>query len=175
MSTEEMQDLIKRINEEPSVLFLGQNYLTNDPYDRYILELKAMLKIEDESIHSFSSLYKKLEQSCENPKDSMKSIRKLASAMCSMSSSYLRVTWLKKILHWRWNLVYTSSPDGIIYQNYSADRISDPTASYRTEYAQKAILILLNYLEAAMKMRILIFPLHGKTALYQVCSPMISA
>lgn len=138
MSTEEMQDLIKRINEEPSVLFLGQNYLANDPGNRYIHDLKENLGIEDEEIHDFPSLYCKIEQSCENPEDSLKSIQKLSSAMCSISTSYSRVTWLKKLLHWRWNLVYTSTTDGIIFQNYSADRINDPTASYRTEFAQKS-------------------------------------
>lgn len=137
MNTQEIQDLLKRINEEPSVLFLGQNYLASDPKIGYIQKLKEVLGIEDEKIHCFSSLYSRVEECCDEPGNAPKAIQRIVEAMRKTAASCSKINWLKKLLHFRWNLVYTSSVDGIICQNYSADRINDQRAVYRAEYAQK--------------------------------------
>lgn len=57
--------------------------------------------------------------------------------MDEVSSSLPPISWLKKILGMRWNLIYTSAIDGIAYKNCSATPIVGKNQPFKVEFAKK--------------------------------------
>lgn len=103
----DIQNLLERINNEPSILFLGQAYLgikeSGNIFIKYINEIVLDNAIKDEEL-TYNSLLKYLDPSRKD-----QTIKKLLE----VSESIPVPEWLVSISKLRWSSIFTSSIDSI--------------------------------------------------------------
>lgn len=139
MNHRELLDLITRIKEEPSVLFLGQNYLgsfsgQNDLYDMINQEFCGGKMPSDSN---YANLWEHLNE--EKPlQDS--DFAKIRAAEQKLPT----LRWLRNILFMRWGMIMTSAVDTCLFTctgpNIDIQRIPLKNKQFRREYMSKAML-----------------------------------
>lgn len=133
MNKNEITELIKKINSEPSVLFLGQNYLNYDSRLNYYTKLQENLGYKVSKKKHFSDIFS----------ESVKDEKQITQAMDELSSSLYSISWLKNILNMRWTLIYTSAIDGLVCKNCNATPILEANQLFKEEFARKHPLHLV--------------------------------
>ncbi len=136
MDSKEMINLIDRINSEPSVLFLGQKYLsTYDGNDVFFDTINKELGQEKMPRPAgYSDLWKSL---TENGILQREDFEKMFSTIHSIPDQ----NWLRHILSLRWGIVYTSAIDSCIAHcvggDFNFSPISPESHEFVREYVNK--------------------------------------
>lgn len=138
MNNDDFLELIQSISSNPSVLFLGQNYLTYGS-EHYFDDLAKQLDLPD-NVRSFAEIW-----TCCNDK---KRLTDLRTAMDNVSDHYGTRSWFRSVMCMRWNIVYTSSPDirsmrRDLGSNFSAEFINKTNDKFTREYTSKNTVHLL--------------------------------
>lgn len=139
MNHQELLDLITRIKEEPSVLFLGQNYLSsfsgqNVLYDRINQEFCGGTMPSDSN---YANLWEHLNKGNPLQDSDFSKIREAEQKLPTMQ-------WLRNILFMRWGMIMTSAVDTCLFactgSNIDIQRIPLKNKQFRREYMSKAML-----------------------------------
>lgn len=134
ISNEEMLDLVEKIRDDPSVLFLGQNYLKSYHQTDPFLEAASSSLCSGRKMSHVSQLWENLGK---NGSLSLTQFEQLRALTTDIPSQW----WLRKILSMRWGIIYSSAVDGCMSQcvgpNFSIESIPMSIKSFRREYIDK--------------------------------------
>ena len=137
MAHYDMEKLIDRINTEPSVLFLGQNYLSSlsgkNPFFELIRD--NFLKDKSKQIENYQDMWELV----NNGKPLNDTIfRETFNLIKSHISSQM---WLRKILNMKWGMIYTSAIDSCLVNCVGTDFTFNPVRKdsriFKREYLNK--------------------------------------
>ena len=139
MNYQELTDLVARIKEEPSVLFLGQNYLSsfsgqNDLYNIINQEFCGGTMPSDSN---YANLWEHLNEGKPLQDNDFAKIRTAEQKLPTMR-------WLRNLLFMRWGMIMTSAVDTCLFTctgtNIDIQRIPLKNKQFRREYMSKAML-----------------------------------
>lgn len=137
MEIKEINKLVRRIREEPSVLFLGQDYLKS--YDGCDVFMEAV-RSSGNSWQSDSGYSKIWENYSQNQEMGEESLRKLVDVRNTIPMQ----RWLRGLLSMKWGMVITSSIDGVMQhctgENFDLDIINYDKKNFNVEYMNKKTL-----------------------------------
>lgn len=107
MENNTIERLIDKINMDPSVLFLGQDYLGSKTGKNIFYDIinKKYCYGELRSETDYTDMWEKMNEG--NPLDDS-SFEKMRSVLLQLPEQ----RWLRKILNLRWGMVITSAVDG---------------------------------------------------------------
>ncbi len=139
MENNTIERLIDKINMDPSVLFLGQDYLGSKTGGNMFYD-SINKKFCDGKLHSqtdYTDMWKKMNGG--KPLDDS-SFEKMESVLSQLPEQ----RWLRKILNLRWGMVITSAVDGALYQcvgqNFSIQPIDMNWRIFDRKYISKRTL-----------------------------------
>lgn len=139
MNDKTLFELINQIKTEPSVLFLGQNYLSSlsgqdcfyDAVNRVLCEGKAPATPSYQNLwdHVNAGQPLRLEQ-----------FNRMYQVVCDLPTQ----DWLRSILSMRWGMVFTSAVDSCLTHcvgpNFTFNALSYDKSHFRREYMSKSSL-----------------------------------
>jgi hypothetical protein len=137
MDRSEILKLIDRIRTEPSVLFLGQKYLSSyDGHDAFINTISSELC--NNMLPSNATYYDLWNFLCNGKALKIEDFEKMFSAMHSIPEQ----KWLRSILSMRWGIVFTSAVDSCIAHSVGSDFSFSPISPeskdrFKREYMNK--------------------------------------
>ena len=105
INNEELKNLIDQIREEPSVLLLGQDYLSSFNKRNPFLDVSSRYWKADNVLNSVTQIWDYLQNGNKLSVDDFQTIREIYPNIPTQ-------WWLRKILAMRWGIVYTSAVDG---------------------------------------------------------------
>ena len=134
ISSEDIKNLIDQIREEPSVLLLGQNYLSSFNKSNPFLDASAHYWKSSDALSSVNQIWDFLQDKSKLNIDDFQKVREVYSDIPTQ-------WWLRKILAMRWGIVYTTAVDGCLSQcvgpNFSMEAVPMTVKSFRREYIDK--------------------------------------
>lgn len=107
------ETIIKRLQDGPSILFVGQNYLSLDTGSDYILQKVASKYLDDNLSDLSYQLFTKL----DNQENKNEIFHWLQGLCKSISTPY----WLEEIAKYPWSSVYTSVYDTILERAFETE------------------------------------------------------
>lgn len=139
MDNKVMSDLISRIKSEPSVLFLGQGYLSSlsgqdyfyDAVNHAICEGKAPAAPDYQTLWEHVNAGRPLQSEQFNL---------MYRVVCDLPTQ----NWLRSILSMRWGMVFTSAVDSCLTHcvgaNFTFDALGYDKSHFKREYMSKSSL-----------------------------------
>lgn len=139
MNHRELADLIERIKTDPSVLFLGQNYLSSLNGHNLFYETvnKELCDNQMPQLMEYKNIWEYV--GCEGKlgEDEFAKLRQIVGKIPTQA-------WLRKILSMRWGMVVTSSVDSALVncvgQNFTLSSIGYDVTKFRREFMSKSFL-----------------------------------
>ena len=139
MMHSELSNLIDRISTEPSVLFLGQDYLGSLTGQNPFLELATnnYCHGETDPITNYFDLWDKANSGEPLNEEVFQELSSIASQISDQM-------WLRSILAMKWGIVYTSAIDSCLVnrvgENFSIELIRKEKKLFKREYLSKRLL-----------------------------------
>ena len=131
--------LIRRIKEEPSVLFLGQDYLKSCKNHEAFIKVFG-LDGDKEELGSRAAYNRIWEAYGKNGEMDEEAWRKVASVRNTVPMQL----WLRRILSMKWGMVFSSAIDGVIQHrvgdNFALDTVGYDRKTYSAEFMNKRAL-----------------------------------
>ena len=130
MTQNDIHELLERIDNEPSVLLLGQKFLsTYTGLDPFLYQVSKEFAPKESPISVYSDLWSLFPSGLSRTE-----CAKLALIRDKAKPQW----WLRKILNKRWNIVYSSGVDGVITHGVGPNAefalIPVQSTSFRREY-----------------------------------------
>lgn len=139
MEKMDISRLIRRIKEEPSVLFLGQNYLKSyNGHDAFCKVVETGYdNVELSSRAAYSRIWEAYGKNGEMDEEAWSKVTSVRNAVPTQ-------LWLRRILSMKWGMIFSSAIDGVMQhcvgENFALDTVGYDKKTYSAEYMNKRAL-----------------------------------